>query len=209
MPGARSVAPWQYDMAPGDGEAMGLWLWLPVLGPVRTSTVLVAVVMLVLVTVTTRSPLRALAAVIAWTSLFETVYHAVGIVVYHWPLANFLWMTAALAGWVILAAVLGVWPDWRFSIIFLLLMAAWIAYGFHYNVPGQAAPIDIRSEILNESAKTSLALAYLVGALSVSQRIGQTGWQSQPRLYRPFRALRQDRSVEFEASSSRRQESNP
>jgi hypothetical protein len=143
----------------------GVWLWLPMVGPIRISTVIGAAVVFALIAIVKRDPLGGVVVVVAWTSVFETAYHVVGIVGYHWPLANFVWGTAAVAGWVILAAVLGYWPDWRLSVVFVLAMALWIAFGFHYNVPGQTAPLNVRDEILNEVAKSSLGLAYLVGAL--------------------------------------------
>lgn len=119
----------------------GLWLSLPLFGPVRTSTLLAAVAMLVIVVAVRRDPLRAVVAVVAWAGVFETVYHTVGIVV-----------------------------DWRLSAVFVALMAVWVATGFHYNVPGQGAAIDIRAEVINESSKTVLALAYLVGTLCAGER---------------------------------------
>lgn len=132
---------------------------------VRWSTVLAAIAIFAVVGIWQRRPLQALAAVFAWAALFETLYHVVGIVGYHWPLDDFFWGTAAVSGWIILAAVLGVWPEWRLTLLFVALMAVWIAAGFQYNVPGQTAPISVSNEILNEVAKTMLALAYLVGAL--------------------------------------------
>jgi hypothetical protein len=142
-----------------------LWLWLPLAGPIRVSTVVAALGLFLAIAVARRNPWRALVVVLAWSSLFEVVYHFVGIVGFGWPPANIVWMTGALAGWVVLAVVLGVWPDWRVSMVFVALMAVWVLTGFHYNVPSQSSPINIWNEVLNESAKTTLGLAYLVGAL--------------------------------------------
>jgi hypothetical protein len=103
--------------------------------------------------------------VVAWSALFEIVYQAVGIVGFHWAAGNWVWETGALAGWLILAGALGVWPDWRLLPLFVALMGLWIASGYHYNVAGQTAPINVRDELLNEASKGALALAYLVGAL--------------------------------------------
>ena len=121
--------------------------------------------MIGVITWRTGRPLLAIAAESAWLSAFETIYHVVGIVGYHWPPANFFWATSAVAGWVLLAAVLGVWPDWRLTLIFVALMGIWIATGFHYNVAGQTTPISVPNEIINEAAKSTLGLAYLVGAI--------------------------------------------
>lgn len=137
---------------------------------VRWSTIFAAVAILLVVGVWQGRPLHAWVAQSAWASLFETLYHVVGIVGYHWPLDNFFWATSAVAGWIVLAAVLGIWPDWRFTLLFIALMGIWIATGFHYNVPGQLAPINVRDEIINEAAKTALAAAYLVGALRGVQK---------------------------------------
>ena len=149
-------------------------MWLPV-GPIRTSTVVTALVLILVVAVAKRDLLRAIVAVVAWTGLFEIVYQAVGIVGFHWAAGTWLWETTALAGWLVLAGVLGVWPDWRISIVFAFAMAIWIAAGYRYNVAGQAAPFNVRDEILNETAKTSLALAYLVGALRAGADPAVTG----------------------------------
>jgi hypothetical protein len=145
----------------------GVWLWLPVAGPIRTSTVVAAVVMVLVIWWRRRDPWPAIVAVAAWTSMFETLYHLVGIVGFQWPMANFVWQTAAVGGWVILAGVLGIWPDWRPSALFALVMGAWVVAGFHANVASQTSPISLRDEILNEGAKSLLALAYLAGAVRV------------------------------------------
>ena len=142
----------------------GVWLQLP-FGPIRTSTVVTALVLFISVAVVRRDLLRPVVVVVAWTGFFEILYQAVGIIGFHWPLSNFVWEAGALAGWIILAGVLGFWPDWQVSLLFVALMLVWIASGYHYNVAGQSAPINARDEILNEASKTALAVAYLVGAL--------------------------------------------
>ena len=124
-----------------------------------------AAILFVVITASTRSPFRALVAVIAWAGLFELTYQAIGIVGFGWALANFPWEVIALSGWLILAAWIGTWPDWRITILFAAIMAVWIATGYHYNVAGQTSPIDIRDEMLNEGGKAALALAYLIGAV--------------------------------------------
>jgi len=144
----------------------GLWLWVPWLGPIRYSTLLAALVLLAVITLRRGDPWRAVVAMFAWLSLFETVYDLVGIVGFGWAAGNVIWVTAAVAGWIVLAAVLGIWPDWRIIAVFAALMAVWAATGFHSNLAGGNTPVDILSEMLNEAAKSTLALAYLVGALS-------------------------------------------
>ena len=72
---------------------------------------------------------------------------------------------------------MGVWPDWRIAILFGAIMAAWIGTGYHYNVAGQSAPVDIRDEVLNEGGKAALAIAYLVGAVRPAVRpLGGRPW---------------------------------
>jgi hypothetical protein len=153
----------------------GVWVWIPAAGPIRVSTVLCAAIMFIVVSVLRRDLLAGVVAVLAWTSVFETVYHVVGIVGYHWPTANFVWGTAAVAGWVILAWRMEIRPEWRLSVVFVLSMAVWIAAGFHYNVAGQGQPINVRDEVLNEFAKSSLALAYLVGSVRSIPLIKKSG----------------------------------
>ena len=143
-----------------------------------------AAILFVVITASTRSPFRALVAVIAWAGLFAlavtlvpfvlVVYGAGALSSYlvaqregadvAWPSA-WLLLRGLGAGWLILAAWIGTWPDWRITILFAAIMAAWIATGYHYNVAGQTSPIDIRDEALNEGGKAALALAYLVGAV--------------------------------------------
>ena len=68
-----------------------------------------AAILFVVITASTRSPFRALVAVIAWAGLFELTYQAIGIVGFGWALANFPWEVIALSGWLILAAVVMVY----------------------------------------------------------------------------------------------------
>jgi hypothetical protein len=135
--------------------------------------------LLAVIVIVRRDPLRALVAVAAWASIFEVAYHIVGIAGVGWPSENFMWMTAALAGWVILAGVLGVWPDWRLGIVSVALLGVWLAAGFHANLAGHSAPINLADEVLNELSKTTLAGAYLVGALRPSRSSAQDRHSTQ------------------------------
>jgi hypothetical protein len=137
-----------------------------VLGPIRATTVIAALTVFGAISIRRRNPMLALVTVLAWASAFEIVYDAVGVIAFAWAFSPFVWQTAALLGWVILAALVGVRPDWLIGIVFLVLMAAWAFTGFRFNLPGTTT-FDARAEFLNEAAKSTLALAYLVGALRV------------------------------------------
>lgn len=144
---------------------------LPALGAVRISTVAMAVLILVTATVITRRPLVAMVAVMAWVATFETLYHVVGYLFASWPFpaGAFSWGTLAVAGWMILAWVLGIRPEWRLLLVFLGAMVVWVLTGYHSNVPG--GPWSSFEEALNELAKTSLGAACLVGAIRLRQAV--------------------------------------
>jgi hypothetical protein len=141
----------------------GIWLWLPLAGPIRTSTVIAALVIFGVVGIWRQRPLIGLVAVIAWASAFEILYNAAGVVVWHWPLGAFAWQVAALLGWLIAADLLGIRPPWWALVPFVLLGATWILAGFHSNIPGR--PLVLWDEVLNEATKSAIAVAYLVAAL--------------------------------------------
>lgn len=147
------------------------WIWLPVVGPIRISTVLAGLVIVVAIIWRRRAPLSALIALLAWASAYEILYSATGTAIHGWPAAGFVWMTAAVGGWVVLSQVRGIVPDWRLVLAMALVWGLWVATGFNSNAPSVAGtpgfPKDfsVASEILNELTKTLLALAYLVGAL--------------------------------------------
>jgi hypothetical protein len=162
------------------------WFWLPAIGPIRVSTVVAAVALLVVISIKRRNPALGLVTTLAWASTFEILSNAVGTIGFGWAVHDFVWMSAALTGWVVLAGVLGVWPDLRMSLAFAITLAAWVATGYEPNRPGNSN-FNILSEILNEASKTLLALAYLLGALRSSRSLkwndlakGQP-WQSPPR----------------------------
>jgi len=142
---------------------------LPAVGAIRVSTVLMAVAILGVVWWRRRSPLIAIVAVMAWASAFEIVFSAIGSVVHGWPASPLVWLVAALAGWVILAAVLHVVPDWRLSVAAAAVGLVWIATGFAINVPGGSS-FSIAAEAFNEATKTLFGAAYLLGALRANVR---------------------------------------
>ena len=142
-----------------------LFAWLPLVGPIRLSTVLAALAVFGIVLWRKRSPLLAIVAVIAWAGAFELIYNTIGTVMFGWPLAQLVWNFAALAGWILLASVLGIWPESWALVAFLILMTGWVLTGFHSNIPGSNARFDVAGELFNETSKSMLAVAYLIGAL--------------------------------------------
>lgn len=137
------------------------WLFSP-LAETRWSTVLGAVLILAVIS-WRRNPFAAVVAVLAWLSAYEIAFNAIGVL-YGWPAPPFLWGSAAVLGWVVLAAVRGIWPEWRLVVVYAVLMAVWVGLGYHSNTPTRV-PFSASGEVLNEASKTALALAYLFGAL--------------------------------------------
>ena len=150
----------------------GPWLWLPLTGPIRISTVLAAVTIAAVILWRRRSPLLALVTVMAWASLYEIAFNATGTVLHGWPVAYLAWLAAALGGWLLLSVALGVVPDGRWLAVVGALWLVWMLAGFDSNAPlgpgpGHPAAFSLRDEALNELTKSLLALAYLAGALQV------------------------------------------
>jgi hypothetical protein len=152
------------------------WVWLPVTGPIRISTVLAGVLMVSVILWRRRDPALALVALLAWASAYEILYQVTGALVHGWPVAGRIWMVAALAGWVFLAGLLRVIPNRRLLLALALVWLLWVALGFESN----AAPVTVTAgmpkvftivgEACNEVTKTLLAIAYLVAALDRSVR---------------------------------------
>ncbi|HXC77196.1 MAG TPA: hypothetical protein VNU19_09095 [Candidatus Acidoferrum sp.] len=141
----------------------GVWVWLPLAGPIRISTIVAALVIFGVVGIWRRRPLVGLVAMMAWISAFEILYNAAGVVVLHTPLGAFAWEVAALLGWVVAADLLGIRPPWWALVPFLLLSVIWIVTGFHSNLPARS--FSLRDEVLNEATKSALAAAYLIASL--------------------------------------------
>lgn len=147
------------------------WIWLPLIGPIRISTVVAGLVMVVAILWRRHAPLTALIALMAWASAYEILYSATGTAIHGWPVANFIWMAAAVGGWVILAQVWGVVPNRWLVLAFVVVWVLWALTGFNSNAPSMAGTpgfpkaFSISNEILNELTKTLLALAYVIDAL--------------------------------------------
>jgi hypothetical protein len=147
------------------------WIWLPVVGPIRISTVLAGMAILIVIIGRRRAPLTALIALMAWASAYEILYSATGTAIHGWSVSGFVWMTAAVGGWVVLSHVRGIVPDRRLVLLMAVAWGIWIVTGFNSNAPSVAGtpgfPKDfsVANEVLNELTKSLLGLAYLVGAL--------------------------------------------
>lgn len=170
----------------------GPWVWLPLAGPIRVSTVLAAVAIAAVLLWKRRSRLLALVTVIAWASVFEIAYNATGTLLHGWPLTYLAWLTAALGGWVLLSALLGLYPERWLLAATAVVWVVWMASGFESNAPlgpgpGHPATFNLANEVMNELTKSLLALGYLVGALRRPRAAGRIGitlsnrWDSTPR----------------------------
>jgi hypothetical protein len=134
----------------------------------RWSTVLLAAVALVMVTIRRRDVRPAIAVVMAWASTFELFWNTFkNVLVDHntgqWQ--DFLYLAAFAAAWVLVLSYAGIGPSLPWLGIFVILATLWALDGFHFNFDGQAGPVDIVSEVLNEGSKTALGIAFLAGAL--------------------------------------------
>jgi hypothetical protein len=141
----------------------GVWIVLPGLGPIRISTVVAALALMGILS-WRRNPALAVLALMAWASAYEIVFNGIGVMFFGWSMGPFVWGAAAVLGWLVLASVLGVYPDWRIAGLCAFVMLVWMALGFHSDTPTRT-PFDVVAEILNELSKSLLALAYVVGNL--------------------------------------------
>lgn len=137
---------------------------LPLLGAIRIGTVITAIAIAAAVWWRRRSALLAIVTVMAWAAAFEIAFNAIGTAVHGWSVGYLLWLALALAGWVVLAVVRGVVPDWRLGLAAAVLALAWIfTAGFAVNTPGRTfSPL---AEVFNEGTKVLLGVGYLIGGL--------------------------------------------
>jgi hypothetical protein len=153
-----------------------IWVWLPLLGPTRWTTVL-AFLACIVVAWYRFGPWRGVLAGIAGISTFEIVFSATGTVVHHWPLAPLLWQSGALVAWPVLAWREQVRPSRELLVAFALLWLAWMAEGFQFNVPahGPQAP-NLPAELLNASTKTLMVMAWALPSVDWARTFG-AGWR--------------------------------
>ena len=148
------------------------WIWLPLAGPIRLSTVLTGLLMVVAMLWRHRGPLTALITLMAWLSAYEIAYQATGTALHGWSPAYFFWLSAAISGWVVLGLVRGIIPNRWLLLAVALVWAIWLLTGFHSNssavagTPGRSGAFSISGELLNELSKTLLGFAYLANSFS-------------------------------------------
>src|SRR5215469_7354387 len=106
-------------------------------GPVRLTTVAMAVAVCVVVGVRTRRAGLAIVAVIACLWTYEAVWNATDIAVHHWgwtPLPYWAMLAAGWTGWMLSR---GWSPSLRLLAVFAFAHVAWAAAGFPYNFAGR------------------------------------------------------------------------
>lgn len=139
---------------------------------VRWSSLATLAIIVVVITLVKRRPVLGLVAAMAWLVAFEIPYEATDILVRHQPgahLTSWASWVVTVGGWPFAAWALGVRPDWRWVGLSAVIFVVWIAIGFQHNDPGQAGPVMWFPEVLNESSKTALGVAYLLGALRTAR----------------------------------------
>ncbi len=139
---------------------------------VRWSSLAMLAVIVLVVAAARRRPVLGLVTAMAWLVAFETPYEARDILVRHQPgahLTSWASWVVTVGGWPFAAWALDVWPDWRWVGLSAVIFLLWIATGFQHNDPGQPGPVMWLPEALNESSKTALGVAYLLGALRVPE----------------------------------------
>jgi hypothetical protein len=111
-----------------------------------------------------------LLAAAAWLFGFEAVFQVVDVATgfpLHWPGLQFFVLVASFVATSAVVIVLtwrGVRPDLRLLVAALLVMAVWIATGFHVNDHAMRG-FNPWSEALNEISKLLWAAAYFVPQL--------------------------------------------
>lgn len=129
---------------------------------VRIST-LATLVVFALIGLARGGDMKGLWAGAAWLTGFAVAYQVTGVV-----MGTLLYPRAAiiftLIGLVVvpIATTRTVRPWWPMAVLFAVLWVVWIAFGFHANGHETTDVFNLRDEIINESAKTAWALAYLV-----------------------------------------------
>jgi hypothetical protein len=158
------------------------WAWLPVLGPVRWTTVL-AFTACIVVGAYRFGLVRGVLASMAGISSFEIVFNATGAFIHHWPFGPLLWMGAALMAWPILALREGIRPSAELVVAFAFGWVAWIVQGFTFNVASHDLRTpDFLAESLNATTKSLLVMAWALPSLGWIRKLGSR-LQSRARTF--------------------------
>ena len=131
-------------------------------GPVRLTTVAMAVLAFALVAYRTRRPGLAAITVIACLWTYEAVWNATDIAVHGWgwaPEPYWLMLAAGWSGWMLSR---GWAPSVRLLAVFAVAHLAWAAVGFSYNYAGR--PWTWAGEAWNVATKTLWLLAWGLGS---------------------------------------------
>ncbi len=134
----------------------------------RWTTLLLAAVIVVAVTLRRRDVRPAIAVVMAWVSTFELFWNTFkSVLIDHnqpqWQ--DFLYLAAFATAWVLALGYAGIGPSLPWLGVFAAVAALWALDGFHFNFNGQPGPIDPVSELFNVGSSTALGVAFLAGAL--------------------------------------------
>jgi hypothetical protein len=157
--------------------------WAAVIFPagVRLSTWLMAGAFLVLAIV--RRDGRFLGAMLAWLGGFEVAYQATAALVGNgstgsgWPVVGLVLFGLAVTA---VAWRRGVRPHRWLMLAVAVVWIAWLATGFSGN-PATLTGLDVPAEVLNETAKTLWALAYLIPLLAPAGEARERGVARGPR----------------------------
>lgn len=162
------------------------WIWSPLPGQPRWSTVVTGLAVFGIVLWRTRRPLNAAAATMAWVSGYEILYEVTGSLLHGWSLSTLALTSVGTGGWLVLAYTLGIRPEWRVLAVFMMLWAVWVILGYESNmpdriIPGSAATWSWRDELLNAGTKTLLSLAFVFGSLGQKSSLTWTSSRRQPQ----------------------------
>lgn len=148
-----------------------LWAWLPLLGPIRWTT-LFAFGACIAVGWYRFGPLRCALAALAGISVFELAFSTTGTLVHHWPLGTLVWLWAALIAWPLLAWRENIRPSSELLVAFGIFWIWWIAEGFTFNL----AAHDLRNgnlpaELLNATTKSLMVMAWALPSFNWIRRL--------------------------------------
>jgi hypothetical protein len=131
-------------------------------GPVRLTTMAMAVLAFAIVAVRTRRLGLAAITVVACLWTYEAVWNATDIAVHRWgwaPEPYWLMLAAGWTGWMLSR---GWVPSLRLLAVFAAAHLAWAAAGFPYNYAGR--PWTWSGEAWNVATKTLWLLAWGLGS---------------------------------------------